>query len=351
MPPARETTWGVGCWQTSQLDELIAMASTAERCGFDHFWYGNEKLHPDMWVGLTAAAIHSTRLRIGSFVADPYSCHPAAATAAIATIDAYSGGRAILLLGAGGAGLRELGIERRRPLATLEAAVRVARGLLRGDHVSYDGDVFSVDASLHFAARPDLPIWLAGRAPGVLELAGRVADGAMVGTIARPRAIAAALDQVRAGVARAGRSPEDVRLSVRVDVSIGDDGRAARNALRGFVAGILSASFPDRSFVESNGLEVPEELEAVCKTKDLELAWRSGHLVPDAFVDAFAWAGTAEEVAASVAAAIECGVNDVTVMFHPGAGAPARQLEVFANEVVPRVAALRGQSIGTPEHA
>lgn len=345
MPPARDTTWGIGCWQTSRLEDLVAMVETAERCGFDHLWYGNEKLHPDMWVGLTAAALRSRRLQVGSFVADPYSLHPAAAAAAIATIDAYSGGRAILLLGAGGSGLREFGIERRRPVATLEAAVGVIRALLRGDHVSYSGDVFAVDAALHFSARPNLPIWLAARAPRVLELAGRVADGAMVGTIARHDALRAALDRVDRGSKSAGRAPGDVRKSVRVDVSVGEDARAARDVLRGFVAGILSASYPDRSFVTSSGLEVPEELEAICRTKDLELAWRSGALVPDTFVDALTWAGTADDVASAVAAALDCGVDDVTVMFHTGGGRLTSQLEQFAADVIPRVAAYREEPV------
>lgn len=350
MACTRSLTWGVGCWQTHVLDDLVGMVEVAERRGFDHLWYGNEKLHPDMWVGLTAVALNSTRLRIGTFIADPYSLHPALAAAMIATLDHYSGGRAILVFGAGGSGLRELGIERRRPAATVEAAVSVVRSLLRGERVEREGPFFAADAQLHFPPRPDLPIWIASRAPRMLELAGRVGDGAMIGTIATAEDIAAALDHIRAGAAAAGRTPLDVTVSVRVDVSVDENPRAARDPLRGFVAGVISASYPDRGFIERAGLEIPAELDEVCRTKDLQLAWRSGHLVPDEFVDALTWAGTADEVAQRVAAAIEVGIDNVTVMFHPQAGSPARQLERFAQDVVPRVAALHGvAAIGTRE--
>jgi alkanesulfonate monooxygenase SsuD/methylene tetrahydromethanopterin reductase-like flavin-dependent oxidoreductase (luciferase family) len=164
----------------------------------------------------------------------------------------------------------------------------------------------------------------------------------MIGTVATPTSILQALDRIRAGAASAHRSVADVTVSVRVDVSVDDDPRVARDRLRGFVAGILSASHPDRGFIENAGVEVPAELEAICSTKDLRLAWQSGHLVPDELVDALAWAGTASGVAECVAAAIEVGVDNVTLMFHPQAGVPAEQLDRFARDVIPRVAALRG---------
>jgi 5,10-methylenetetrahydromethanopterin reductase len=335
-------TWGVGFLQTHVLADLVVDVHAAEEAAFDYFWYGNEKLHPDMWVGLTAAALNSTTTRIGTFIADPYSLHPATTAAMIATIDHYSGGRAVLVFGAGGSGLRELGLERRKPVEALEHAVAIVRGLLGGDTVERDGPLFPAHAQLHFAARPDIPIWIATRGERVLELAGRVADGVMIGTIARPADIAWAVERVRAGAEAAGRGLDELTVSARVDVAVDEDPRAARDALRSFVAGVLSASYPDRGFVERAGLEVPPELEEVCRTKDLRRAWASGHLVPDEFVDAFTWAGTPDEVAGRVAAAIEVGVDNVTVVFHRAAGAPADQLLSFARSVVPRVNALQG---------
>ena len=254
-------TWGVGCWQTHVLADLVADVQAAEEGGFDYIWYGNEKLHADMWLGLAAMALNSTAARVGTFVADPYSIHPAVTAAMIATLDHFAAGRAVLVLGAGGSGLHELGLERRRPLRAVEAAVETIRALLAGERVVRD-EPFAADAQLHFPARADLPIWIASRGDRMLELAGRIADGVMIGTIARPDDIGAAAARIRRGTAAAGRSADEVVISTRVDVVVDDDRGAARDALRSFVAGVLSASYPDRGFIERAGLELPDELEA-----------------------------------------------------------------------------------------
>jgi 5,10-methylenetetrahydromethanopterin reductase len=331
MAESSRVTWGVGCWQTHVLRDLVRDVEAAEQGGFDDLWYGNEKLHPDMWIGLAAAALHSSRIRVGTFIADPYTIHPAVTASMIATLDHYSGGRAVLVLGAGGSGLHELGLARKRPLEAVETAVKAIRELLAGNRVVQQGPLFAADAQLHFDARPDIPIWIATRAERMLSLAGRLADGVMIGTIARAEDIAAAVDRIRSGAEDAGRDPSAVTLSARVDVSIGDDR---------FVAGVLSASYPDRGFVERAGLSVPEELERICAGKDLRQAWASAHLVPDELVDAFTWAGTPTDVAGRIAAAVEAGIDEVTVVFHPAAGPTDGQIAAFAETVIPRVEAL-----------
>jgi 5,10-methylenetetrahydromethanopterin reductase len=338
-------TWGVGCWQTSSLPDLVADVGAAEQASIDYLWYGNEKLHPDMWIGLTAAALHSKTIKVGTFVADPYSLHPAMTAALLATLDHYSGGRAVLVLGAGGSGLHELGLERHRPVEAIENAIGIIRELLRGGRVDRNGPPFSAHAQLHFSARPDVPIWIASRGQRVLELGGRIADGVMIGAIARPEDIAWAIGKIRAGALHAGRSFDQILISARVDVVVDPDRAAARDALRSFVAGVLSASYPDRGFVERAGLTLPAELEAVCRTKDLRLAWSSARLVPDEVVDALTWAGTPDDVAEHIAAVRDLGVGNVTVVFHRTAGSTARQLHDFARTVMPRVKASLGVDV------
>ena len=346
MPAAKSVKWGVGCWQTHVLGDLVADLQAVEEAGLDYFWYGNEKLHADMWLGLAAAALNSKRVKLGTFIADPYTVHPAITAAMIGTLDHYSDGRAVLVLGAGGSGLHELGLERHKPVRTMEDAVTAIRDLLAGRRVVRDGPVFGADAQLHFPVRSDVPIWIATRGEKMLELAGRVADGVMFGTIARSEDLAEAIEHVQTGAEAVGRSLDDVTLCARVDVVVDEDRNAARDALRAFVAGVLSASFPDRGFVERAGLQVPDDLEEICASKDLRLAWSSGHLVPDEFVDAFTWAGTPEHVAERVAAAVELGIENITVVFHQGAGPTPAQIRGFAETVIPRVRALSGMPNG-----
>lgn len=332
-------SWGLGAKQTHDVEELVRLVQWCEAAGFERFWYGNEKLYPDMIVGLTIAATHSTRLCLGTYVADPFSVHPALTTAAVATLEHIAPGRIVLLVGAGGSGLRELGIERQHPARAVEEAVGVMRRLLAGEVVNHESATFRVvDTGIHFPLAGRTPVWVASRGSKVLEAAGRIADGVMIGTYARARDIAAARDHVLIGARSAGRDASGLTLSIRVDVALSEDRDVARDAVRSFIAGVLSASYPDRGFVEQAGLVVPSRLEEICRTKDIHLAWQSGDLVPDEFVDAFAWAGTPDDVLARVRSVAELGITEITVMLHPGEGQTLRgQLAMFAETVMSRI--------------
>ena len=66
------------------------------------------------------------------------------------------------------------------------------------------------------------------------------------------------------------------------------------------IAFLLWSSYPNRDFVAQLGMAVPADLEAMIAKRDYELMFEAGPLVPEEFVDAFAWAGTPEEVAAKI---------------------------------------------------
>ena len=76
-------------------------------------------LFRECYVGLAALAARTDQIRLGPGVTDPYSRHPAVTAATIATLDELSGRRALLGLGVGGTGFRELGLSTPLPVAAL----------------------------------------------------------------------------------------------------------------------------------------------------------------------------------------------------------------------------------------
>jgi alkanesulfonate monooxygenase SsuD/methylene tetrahydromethanopterin reductase-like flavin-dependent oxidoreductase (luciferase family) len=84
----------------------------------------------------------------------------------------------------------------------------------------------------------------------------------------------------------------------------------------------------------------------VLARKDRDHAWANAHLVSDALLAQFCWAGTAEQVAAQTAAIIRLGITDVTVTLHPPKDATAADVEEvicgFAQEVKPLAEQLSG---------
>jgi 5,10-methylenetetrahydromethanopterin reductase len=334
---------GVGILQRFPPDELVPLVEWCERLGYDQLWYANEKFYRDPWVGLTLAALHTQRVRLGTFVADPYTIHPALTAIAIASLDEVSHGRAMLLLGAGGAGAAPLGIPRTRPARAIAEAIDLTRQLLAGKEVDFQGEVIQFrHGKLAFSPpRADIPIYVASRGDVVLSTAGAVADGVMLATYATPAGVRHGLDRVQRGAQRAGRRLEDLELFSRVDTCVSDDPSAAQAAVRPMVARLLGSSYPDRSFVHALGLEVPPEFEEVARHRSPERNTAHAHLIPDELVRAFTWAGTGEQVAEQIAAIADLGLRNITMLPHPS---PSEDVHVtiraFAEQVRPRVEAL-----------
>lgn len=323
------------------LSRRVAIVESVEALGFDRLWHSNEKFGRDMVANMTLSAVHTKRIGIGAAVTDPYSVHPALTAAAMATVDEVALGRVIVGLGAGGSGFPAMGLQRERPVEAMRDAIAIMRGMWAGEPAVVEGKVVSVrNGVLGFPARPDIRIVVATRGPAVLRLAGRIADGAMIATMATPRGVGIAWDSVRQGAQQAGRDPEDLEVISRVDTCVDRDRDKARAGVRQMIAFLLWSSYPNRDFVTQSGMEVPAELEAMIARRDYELMFDAGPLVPEEFVDAFAWAGTPEEVAARIARIADMGIRrfGTWVLAPPGGGIES-VIRLIAEEVMPRVRA------------
>ena len=323
------------------LDRRIAIIKSAEALGFHRLWHSNEKFGRDMVANMTLSAAHTERIGIGAAVTDPYSVHPALTAAAMATVDDISSGRVIVGIGAGGSGFPAMGIQREHPVAATGDAIAIMRGMWAGKPATVDGRVVSVRSGvLGFKARSDIRIVIATRGPAMFRLAGRVADGAMIATMATPEGVGIAWDAVRKGAKQAGRDPDDIEIISRVDTCVDRDRDKARAGVRQMIAFLLWSSYPNRDFVAQLGMEVPAELEAMIAKRDYELMFEAGPLVPEEFVDAFAWAGAPEEVAAKITRIAEMGIRrfGTWVLAPPGGGIES-VIQLIAREVMPRVRA------------
>lgn len=326
-------------WTDSSFDETLAYISLCESLGYEQLWVANEKFFHEMYVTSSAAAMHTSRIKIGTFIADPYTYHPALTSIAIGTLDEVSRGRAILGIGAGGTGFPEMGIKRAKPAQAVKEAVLVIRRLLNGERVDFQGKVIHVNhCKLNFVTRKDIPIIVASRGDMVLQAAGEVADGVMIATYAEPIGIKYAMERVASGARKAGRKLKDLTLISRVDACISKDRHVAIEAVKHMVGIILWTSYPDRKFVHRVGLEVPDELEEIIARRDYNLMAENTHLIPESFVDKFCWAGTAEEVANKVADVARLGINNITFLPHaPHGGNTLDTVREFAETVKPTV--------------
>ena len=115
------------------------------------------------------------------------------------------------------------------------------RGLLAGDVVSVDGETLRTDgASLIRPPTTPVPIAIGTRSPGVMRLAGEVADIALVGARhLTPEIVARYRGWLGEGAARVGRDASEVEVLPRVTLCVSDDEELAVESVKRFAAHYL----------------------------------------------------------------------------------------------------------------
>jgi 5,10-methylenetetrahydromethanopterin reductase len=331
--------YGVGLPPTSPVSDLVASAEEVERLGYRYLWVNDERLERDAFTVLAAMAQRTERIRLGPGVTNPYSRHPALIATATATLDELSGGRAVLGLGAGGTNHRALGIERRKPVTALRAGVGLIRALWAGATATVESDlVRAEDARLDFTApRERIPIYIGGRGPRVLELAGEIADGVIVGNVATREGWTYALDRIAAGAARAGRDVGELRLTAWLYACVADDEDEALEAIRPMAATSLVTSRP---VLGDLGIEMPDGFRATMEARDWSLDAESvaeaGATLPAGLVQRFGIAGTPDACRARLERLLEAfpQISQVAIVpFAPRGGAVLHTLRRFIDEV------------------
>jgi 5,10-methylenetetrahydromethanopterin reductase len=173
---------GIQIIPTMPVNEVIETAVMAEALGYDFCLLADEGWMPDIYVALGAIAQRTTRIKLGA-TTNGYTRHPAVTANALATLDDLSGGRAMVVLVAGGSlVLNPMGIPRDAPLTVMRETIEIMRRLWCGEQVTWQGKRYSLHgAQLHSQRRYEIPIWMAVRGEKMLELAGQIADGVVLG--------------------------------------------------------------------------------------------------------------------------------------------------------------------------
>jgi 5,10-methylenetetrahydromethanopterin reductase len=328
---------GVASLIEHPIAELAQRAAALEGMGYDDIWVPDERLLRNVYISLAAAAGATTRVGLGPAVTNPYTRHPVMTAAAIATIDEMSGGRATLAMGAGG-GLNAYGIDRRAPVQALREATDIVRRLTAGETITSQGKRFWLNgAHLDFPPVRQIPIYLAARGPKILQLAGEVADGVIMGGFADEGGIRFAQQQIERGMERVGRSPSEVDTMAWLYVSTSPDRQAARTAVS---KQVLASVITSRPILDQIGVDLPpslrDHLDATNWMYPTETAEQAAALLPDRIVDAFAVYGTPAECVERLRAIKACGISHMCFVLFPPAGETVTSVaQVLSDEVVP----------------
>jgi 5,10-methylenetetrahydromethanopterin reductase len=317
---SRVVEFGLGM-EHVEARRQIACARRAEELGYGTYWVPEDYFFRGAYALAGAVANATSRMRIGLGVVNPYTRHPALIAMETATLDEISGGRAVLGIGASVKYWIEhqMKIPYARPTGAMRETIEIVRRLLREETLTYEGKSFRTEAAkLNFKPpRPVVPIQLGVIGPKNLEMAGEIADGVQLSAMTSPAYVRFAVERIRAGAERAGRDPDAIELGAFLFLSISENEKQARDAVKPFIATLIAllAGQPESPLFTAPGL-APEEIRAI------GAAFAGGelplHLVTDWMVDTFAVAGSPERCRESFAKLVEAGIRHPVAFEIPG---------------------------------
>jgi F420-dependent oxidoreductase-like protein len=296
----------LGYWGAQPPLDLVGIAREAERLGYDSAFtaeaWGSDAFTPLAWIGA-----HTSRIRLGTAIAQLSARTPTATAMAALTIDHLSKGRMILGLGVSGPQVVEgwYGQPFSKPLARTREYVGIIRQVLRreapvtnsGPHypLPYTGPgAWGLGKPLKPITHPlrtDLPIFLGAEGPKNVALAAEIADGWL------PLYYSPYRQEVYADSLR--RAKLGFEIAQMVVTSIGDDVQTALlpvKAMLGFYIGGMGAR--KRNFHKDLMARMGFEAEAA-RIQSLFMEGRREEAiaaVPDRFADEISLVGPIERI-------------------------------------------------------
>ncbi len=225
---------------------LVAEAAReAEAAGWDGFFIADCVWGVDPWVCLTAAAMLTERIRLGTMLTPVSRQRPWQLASQTAALDNLSGGRVILAVGLGAidTGFAEFGEEtdRKQRAELMDEGLTIIAGLWQGQPFNFEGKHYHVRETTFFpppppVQQPRIPVWVVGAWPSVKSME-RVArwDGLLPARVSADETAEVTPDDLREMAAfLAERRPADAMpLDIIVEGETpGDDAAAASEKLR-----------------------------------------------------------------------------------------------------------------------
>jgi F420-dependent oxidoreductase-like protein len=314
-----------------QVDAVVAM----EKAGLDVVWVA-EAYSFDAVSLMGYLAARTERVEIGSGILPLYSRTPTLIAMTAAGLDALSGGRAILGLGASGPQVIEgfHGVPYDKPVARTREIIEIGRKVWRRERVEHSG-LYTIPLPpeqgtglgkplklINHPRRADIPIWVAALGDKNLEMTAELANGWLPHAVLPEKMQEVFGPALRAGFAK--RAPELGPLQITgggilalEEQMFAPARQAARDLYALYIGGMGARG---RNFYNAVFRRQGFEAEATL-VQDLYLDGKKAEAaaaLPDDFIDRVTLIGPPSHVRERIAALEEAGVTHLHV--HPVGG-------------------------------
>jgi 5,10-methylenetetrahydromethanopterin reductase len=278
----------------------------AESRGFEAVWQAESRLVRDAIVPMAAYAAVTNSLKVGSGVINNWTRNIGLLAATFLTLDDLAPNRIICGIGAWWDPLaRNVGIERRKPLAAMKETITVLRRLLNMERVTFHGEFVDVDGIeldvVHGRREPrNVPIMIGATGDQMMEMTGELADGVVLNYCVPPEYNLKALDLLERGAVKAGRKLDDIDRPQLVVCSVDHDHDRAIDTTRGLLTQYL-AQQPHIAKASGVSMDVVAEIQSILGWPAThEQIQKAKHLVPEDLIHRITASGTPNEARAKV---------------------------------------------------
>jgi F420-dependent oxidoreductase-like protein len=254
------------------LDELVAEAKAAEARGFAFLSVPNI-FGLDAIGALTVVGRETERIELATGVVPTPPRHPTTMAQQALTAQAASGGRFVLGIGLSHKIVIEdmLGLSYAKPALQMREYLEVLMPLVQGRPVSFQGEIFRVNAGLQVGGAAPVPVVVAALGPRMLKVAGTLADGTATWMTGLKTLASHTVPSIGAAAKEAGR-PEP-RVIAALPIALTNDPDGAREvAGRAFQ---IYGSLPSyRAMLDREGAAGPGDVAIVGSESDLRTGLR-----------------------------------------------------------------------------
>lgn len=287
----------------------------AEERGFEAVWQAESRLVRDAIVPMAAYSAVTEKIKIGSGVINNWTRNIGLLAATYLTLDDLAPDRIICGIGAWWDPLAgNVGINRKNPLKAMEETVLIMRRLLNMERVSFDGEFVHVNGIeldvVHGRREPrNVPIYIGATGPKMLELTGKIADGALLNYCVPPVYNEKAISRLKVGLKESGRTLDDLDRPQLVVCSVDEDGDKARDTTRELLTQYL-AQQPHIAKASGVSMDIVHEIQSILGWPAThEQIQKAKHLVPDELIHKITASGTPDEARAKVQEYIDNGAT------------------------------------------
>jgi 5,10-methylenetetrahydromethanopterin reductase len=332
---------------TAPIREVVHLVQEVEAAGFTGAGIlDSQLLCRDVFVTMAAVAMQTADLTIFPAVTNPFTRHASVLASAIQSVEELAPGRIKCIIGTGYTSASTIG---RKPatLAQMRACIGAMKGLLAGQMVDFNG----TPGRLAHAAKRKIPVLMAASGPKAIELAGEIADGALLMVGYTPGIIAAALEHLESGARRGGRRLEDLEVIWAVRTGTAATTPEAQRQARPIAVhwGILrwGAHWLKDAGLQLREFEIPDAIWKIYPDLSHAANWEEAitatAFVPDEVIaplcDALGLIGTPEHCAKRIMEMAEVGVTKLYLMSFQTFVGPQQELVAFRDQVFPALKA------------